>query len=83
VKSSLKNTEDLDHMLKRLFQTIAQGNAEMAVRQEQAMEVAASYTRSQVQNLHHLTGETGATISELRDSVVSNVTLNKPRSNPQ
>ena len=75
VKSSLKNTEDLDRMLKRLFQTMAQGNAEMAARQEQAVGVAASHARSHMHHLDDLAGETRATISELRLSVVSNVIL--------
>ena len=71
VKGSLRNAEDLDRMLRGLFQTMAQGNAEMAAGQEQALEVASSYTRLQMQHLNNLTGETGATISELRASVVS------------
>jgi hypothetical protein len=58
-------------MLKNLFQTMAQGNAEMAAGQEQALEVAASYAESQIQRLNNLAGDTGATISELRASVVS------------
>jgi hypothetical protein len=70
VKSSLKNTEDLDRMLKGLFQTMAQGNAEMAAEQEHALEVSANYAKLQMQHLNTLTGETGATISELRTSVV-------------
>ena len=71
VKSSLRNTEDLDRMLRGLFQTMAQGNAEMAAGQEQALEAASSYAKLQMQHLNNLTGETGATISELRASVVS------------
>jgi hypothetical protein len=70
VKSSLSNTEDLDRMLKTLFQTMAQGNAEMAAGQEQVLEVTMNYAKSQMQHLDVLAGETGATISELRASVV-------------
>lgn len=57
-------------MLTRLFQTMAQGNAEMAAEQEQALEVAAKYAKLQMQYLNTLAGETGATISELQASVV-------------
>lgn len=71
VKSSLKNTEALDRMLKRLFQTMAQGNAEMAARQEQAVGVAASHAKSHMHHLDDLAGVTRATISELRLSVVN------------
>ena len=62
-------------MLKRLFQTMAQGNAEMAAGQEQALEAAASYAKFQIEHLNDLAGETRETISELRLSVVSNVML--------
>lgn len=58
-------------MLKRLFQTAAQGNAEMAASQEQALETATNHARSQVEHLNDLAGETGVTISELRKSLVS------------
>lgn len=71
VKASLRNTEDLDRMLKRLFQTMAQGNAEMAAKQEQALDVATSYAKSHLVHLNDLAGETGETISDLRASVVS------------
>lgn len=71
VKGSLRHTEDLDRMLKKLFQTMAQGNAEMAAGQEQALDVAASYAESQMQHLNILAGDTGAAISELAASLVS------------
>lgn len=57
-------------MLKRLFQTAAQGNAEMAAGQEQALEIATNHAKSQIQHLNDLASETGVTISELRESVV-------------
>jgi hypothetical protein len=50
---------------------MAQGNAEMAAGQEQALEVTTNYASSQMQYLNDLAGETGMTISELRESVVS------------
>jgi hypothetical protein len=67
----MSSTEGLDRMLKSHFQTMARGHAEMAAGQEQALELTTSYAKSQIERLNDLAGETGDTIAELKESVVS------------
>jgi hypothetical protein len=42
----------------------------MAAEQEQALEITTKNTRYQMVHLNDLAGETGATIAELRESIV-------------
>lgn len=73
VKNSLGSAMDLQRMLRTLVETVVQSNAEMAAGQEQALAITTSRAKSQIEELNILAGETGASIAELKQSIVSNV----------
>jgi len=63
-------------MLRNLVETVIQSNAEVAAEQEQALMVTTSHAKSQMEDLNQLAAETGASITELKESIVSEASRN-------
>ena len=72
MKTMLGSTGDLQRMLKNMVETVLQSNAEMAAGQEQALSITTNRAKSQMKDLSLAAGEAGASISELKESLVSN-----------
>lgn len=65
-------------MLKNLVQTVIQSTAEVAAHQDQALSVTTNRAKSEIEELSVLAGETGATIAELKESIVSDTSPKSP-----
>jgi hypothetical protein len=63
---------DLQRALKQLFDTVIQGNAEMASEQENAVAVNTQHAKSELESLSTLVGETKESVAMLAESIVSN-----------
>jgi len=64
---------NLQHMLKSLVQVVTQSTEEVAAGHEQALQVTTNLAKSEMKELGILARETGATIAELKDSIVSDI----------
>lgn len=73
VKNSLSSTLDLERMLRNLVQTVIRGNAEVAAEREQALVLTTSRAKSQIEELSILASDTGASIAELKESIVRRI----------
>ena len=62
---------DLQRMLKNLMQIIIQSTAEVAASQEEALSLTTNRAKSEMEELSSLAGEAGATVAELKESIVS------------
>jgi len=60
-------------LLKNLIKIVIQRTAEVTAGQEQALSMTTNLAKSEMEELSILAGETGATIVELRESIVSDI----------
>lgn len=70
MKTSFGTAKDLERALKQIFATMIQGNAEMASEQESAVAISTQHTKSELESLSLLVGETKDTVAMLTDSIV-------------
>jgi len=60
-------------MLNNMIHIVIQSTAEVAASQEQALSGTTNLAKLEMEELRILAGETGATIAELKESIVSNI----------
>lgn len=71
MKTALGSTSDVQRVLKNIFDMAIQTNMEMAVAQEQALELTTVNVKSCMEGINEVAGITEASVDRLRVTVVS------------